>query len=116
MNTHNPVTEAARRYEAAYAAHYAERDLSLAFRLYKEVLASHPGEPEAGFSRMQLQNIVNAIVPKQELMDAQLQLASARLEHSNGAPAENAEEPWEEPWRQSREPVRSESRGEIGGD
>ena len=90
MNTHNPVTEAARRYEAAYAAHYSERDLPMAFRLYKEVLAAHPGEPEAGFSRMQLQNIVNAIVPRQELMDAQLQLATARLGHPDAAPAPSA--------------------------
>jgi hypothetical protein len=90
MNTHNPVTEAARRYEAAYAAHYSERDLPLAFRLYREVLASHPGEPEAGFSRMQLQNIVNAIVPKQELMEAQLQLATDRLERSDATPAPSA--------------------------
>ena len=90
MNTQNPVTEAARRYEAAYAAHYSERDLHLAFRLYKEVLASHPGEPEAGFSRMQLQNIVNAIVPKQELMDAQLQLATDRLDRSDASAAQSA--------------------------
>ncbi|MBW3596036.1 MAG: hypothetical protein KY475_02035 [Planctomycetes bacterium] len=87
MRTQTPLTEAARQYEAAYAAHYSERDLSLAFRLYKELLASHPGEPEAGFSRMQLQNIVNTIVPKQDRLDAQLQLASARLGRPDAAPA-----------------------------
>jgi hypothetical protein len=38
------------------------------------------GAPEAGYSRTQVQNIVNAVVPKQELLDAQMELALARLE------------------------------------
>ncbi len=38
-------------------------------------MASHPDDPEAGYSRMQIQNIVNTVVPKQELLDAQIELA-----------------------------------------
>jgi hypothetical protein len=61
MSDDSALTEAAREYAAAYAAHYS-------------------GAPEAGYSRTQVQNIVNAVVPKQELLDAQMELALARLE------------------------------------
>jgi hypothetical protein len=36
---------------------------------------------QAGYSRTQVQNIVNAVVPKQELLNAQVELALARFEH-----------------------------------
>jgi hypothetical protein len=75
------LTEANRRYAAAYAAHYTENDLPSAMRLYKQVMASHPSDPEAEYSRAQIQNIVNAVVPKQELLDAQMELALRHLEH-----------------------------------
>jgi hypothetical protein len=74
-------TEAGRQYEAAYAAHYKGHDLPVALQLYGKVVASHPGAKEADYSRMQVQNIVNAVVPKQELLDAQIELARAHLEH-----------------------------------
>jgi hypothetical protein len=74
-------TDAARQYAAAYAAHYTERDLPGALRLYVNVIASHPDEQEANFSRAQVQNIVNAVVPKQELFDAQVNLAAAYFAH-----------------------------------
>ena len=74
-------TEAARQYAVAYAAHYTERDLPGALRLYVNVIASHPNEQEADFSRSQVQNIVNAVVPKQELFDAQVNLAAAHFAH-----------------------------------
>ena len=51
-------------------------------RLYKQVMASHPSDPEAEYSRVQIQNIVNAVVPKQELLDAQMELAVTHFEHS----------------------------------
>lgn len=74
-------TEAARQYAVAYAAHYTERDLPGALRLYVNVIVSHPDEQEADFSRAQVQNIVNAVVPKQELFDAQVNLAAAHFAH-----------------------------------
>jgi hypothetical protein len=79
------TTEAGRQYAAAYDAHYTKRDLPVALQLYMKVMASHPGAQEAGYSRMQVQNIVNAVVPKQELLDAQIELARAHFEHE-GAP------------------------------
>ncbi len=75
-------TEANRQYSAAYAAHYTEHDLPSALRLYRQVIALHPGDPEAEYSRAQIQNIVNEVVPKQELLDAQVKLAMAHFEHS----------------------------------
>ena len=76
---HGASTEAGRQYAAAYAAHYTGRDLPGALQLYVKLLASHPGAQEAGYSRMQVQNIVNAVVPQQELLGAQVELALAHL-------------------------------------
>jgi len=81
MRNDTELTEAGREYAAAYAAHYTGRDLPVALQLYMKVMASHPGAQEAGYSRMQVQNIVNAVVAKQELLDAQMELALAHLEH-----------------------------------
>ena len=81
MRNDTRLTEAGRKYAAAYAAHYSGRDLPAALQLYMKLMASHPGAREATDSRAQIQNIVNAVVPKQELLDAQIELALAHLEH-----------------------------------
>jgi hypothetical protein len=80
MRRETETTEAGRQYAAAYAAHYTGRDLPVALQLYKKVMASHPSSQEAGYSRAQVQNIVNTVVPKQELLDAQIELALAHFE------------------------------------
>ncbi len=74
-------TEAGQRYATAYAAHYAERNLRVALQLYMNVMASYPSDQEADYSRMQVQNIVNTVVPKQELLVAHIKLALAHFEH-----------------------------------
>lgn len=43
-------------------------------------MASHPNTPEAEYARMQVQNIVNSVVPEQELLDAQMKLVRAHFE------------------------------------
>jgi len=85
MNMRNSIepTEASRQYAAAYAAHYTGRDLPLAFQLYKELMASHSGTPEAGYARMQVQNLINAVVPKQELLDAQITCLLAHFQQDD---------------------------------
>jgi hypothetical protein len=88
MSDHTALRETAREYAAAYAAHYSERDLAMALRLYKKIMASHASAPEAGYSRTQVQNIVHAVVPEQELLDAQMELALAPLEHQISPDAE----------------------------
>ena len=82
MRNKTEPTEANREYATAYATHYTEHDLPAAMRLYKQVMASHPNDPEAEYSRVQIQNIVNAVVPKQQLLDAQMELALNHFEHS----------------------------------
>ena len=45
-------------------------DLPKAFKLYRGIIADYPETEEAGYSLSQVQNIVNAVVPKKEVMDA----------------------------------------------
>ena len=81
MKNQTEPTEASRQYAAAYAAHYTGRDLPLALQLYKQLLSSYPITQEAGYARVQIQNIVNAVVPKQVLLDAQIELVHIHFEH-----------------------------------
>jgi hypothetical protein len=77
-------TDAGRQYAAAYAAHYTERNVPLALRLYGKLVASCPGAPEAEYSRMQVHNIVNAVVPKQTVLESEMTMALAHVE-GNGS-------------------------------
>jgi hypothetical protein len=80
MRDQNEPTSSERSYAAAYAAHYSERNLAAPLRLYMDLIASRPNAREAGYSRAQTQDIVNAVVPAQALFDAQIGLAVARLD------------------------------------
>jgi hypothetical protein len=80
MSDDGALTEAAREYAVAYAAQYSQRDLAVALQLYERLITSHPSAREAGYSRTQIQNIANAVVPEQDLLDAQIELAFAHLE------------------------------------
>lgn len=79
MTIEKQATEAAQQYDAAYAAHYRERDLPLALRLYQDLLTSHAEALEANYARAQIHNIANAVVPKQELVNAEMELAYAHI-------------------------------------
>jgi predicted Zn-dependent protease len=79
MRHENQPTEASRQYATAYAAHYSARDLPWALRLYQGLVASHPSDVEADYARTQIQNIVNSVVPKQDLLDAQMKLLPAQF-------------------------------------
>lgn len=79
MKTNAEPTKATKQYLAAYTAHYTAMDLRKAIELYKGVLASHPNTVEAGYAQSQIDNIVNTVVPKQELLDAQVAFAWSRL-------------------------------------
>jgi hypothetical protein len=84
------LTEAGKQYAAAHAAHYVTKDLQEALELYKGVMAAHPNTPEAGYCHAQIQNIVKSIVPKQELLDAQAELARVHIEHEGPPDVEPA--------------------------
>ena len=72
--------EASQQYAAAHAAHYGAKDLRAAMELYRGILVAHPDTREAGYSRSQMQNIVRAVVPAPELLEAQVSCAMTRLE------------------------------------
>jgi len=74
-NETEQLTEAGKQYAEAYAAHYTTKDLHEALKLYKAIMAEHPNTKEAEYSRTQIQNIVQSVVPKQRLLDAQVELA-----------------------------------------
>ena len=80
MSDDGALTEAAHEYAAAYAAQYSQRDLAVALQLYERLIVSHPSAREAGYSRTQIQNIADAVVPEQDLLDAQIELVFAHLE------------------------------------
>ena len=82
MQHETESTDPSRQYAAAYAAHYTGHDLPLAPESYRKLIASNPDADEAAYSRMQIQNIVNTVVPKPELLDAQMELALTHFEHS----------------------------------
>jgi len=73
------LTEAAKDYAVAYAMHYATKNLKEAFELYRGVMAAYPESQEAMYSQKQIENIAAALVPKQELFDAQVNMVLARF-------------------------------------
>ena len=82
MKSKTELTAASQEYAAAYEAHYSGNDFALALERYKKIMASHPTAPEADYARAQVQNIVHAVVPKQQLLDAVMDLALAHLGQS----------------------------------
>jgi len=75
MRNHTTFTEAGKQYAEAYAAHYTKKNMLDALKLYKNVIDAYPDTKEAEYSRTQIQNIVQNVVPKQKLLDAQVELA-----------------------------------------
>lgn len=75
MKKETILSEVGRQYAAAYKAQYTTKDLHEALQLYKSVMVEYPDTIEAGYSCAQIQNIANAVIPKQELCDAQCGLA-----------------------------------------
>ena len=80
MINNTKLTEAGQQYATAYDAHYTTKDMYKAFKFYGRIIAAHPDTDEAGYSRSQVQNIVNAVVPKQKVMDALVELALTHFE------------------------------------
>ena len=72
-------TKSAQSYAVAYKEHYSNNNLKEAFNLYRDVIAAHPESQEAMYSKKQIENIVAAIVPTQEIFDAQVNMALARF-------------------------------------
>ena len=80
MKNKNKITIAGQDYEKAYGMHYKTKDLPKAFKLYRGIIADYPDTNEARYSLSQVQNIVNVMVPKQEVMDALVALTLAHFD------------------------------------
>jgi hypothetical protein len=83
-------TEVGRKYSKAYDAQYTTKDIHKAFTLYADIIAAYPDTEEAGYSRSQVQIIVNAVVPKKKIMDSLLELARIHFEQNVPLDAEPA--------------------------
>jgi hypothetical protein len=66
------------------------KDIHKAFTLYEDIIAAHPDTKEAGYSRSQVQNIVNAVVPKKEIMDSSMKLVRIHFDQKVPLDAEPA--------------------------
>jgi hypothetical protein len=71
---------AGRDYEAAHNMHYKTKNLDTALGLYQDIIGAHPDSDEAAYSRTQIQNIAKSLVPKDELMLAEIKMARAHIE------------------------------------
>lgn len=81
MTTEPTATnDAPTRYATALDTHYTIKDLRGALKLYQSVIACHPESSEAGYSRTQIQNIANTVVPKSEAFDTTVAMVIAHLD------------------------------------
>jgi len=84
MENNDKPTEASKHYAAAYEVHYEKKDLREAFEHYKRIIKMHQNTPEAQYAQSQINNIINNVVPKQDIFDAQVNLLSSHLDkHEN---------------------------------
>jgi len=67
-------------YSEAYEAHYGRRELLSALLGYREIVTFHPRALEARWARAQMRNIAQLVVPAEELLEAQVELAFDHLE------------------------------------
>jgi hypothetical protein len=86
MKKEQVITEAGRKYAEAYKKHFSSKDLYGALQSYKEVVTSYPNSQEAEYSRTQIQNIMQDVVPKDVLYAAHLEMALKYVKKTAGAP------------------------------
>ena len=80
MKNRTKDTAEGKDYTKAHNMHYKTKNLPKAFKLYRGIITDYPRTEEAGYSLSQVKNIVNEVVPKQEVMDALVALALAHFE------------------------------------
>ena len=75
--------EASKQYSAAYTTHYTERDFHLAFCQYVDLINLYPSSLEARYARTQIENLVKALIPDDELLLALVHLLEGKFESMN---------------------------------
>jgi len=91
MKNEQSLTGVLEQYAAAYLEHYTTKDLNKALGLYRGVMAAYPDSEEAGYSRTQVLNIVNSVIPKRDIFDAQVDLLLTHFKSDSPADAELVE-------------------------
>lgn len=86
MKNEQSFTGVLEQYAAAYLEHYTTKDLNKALGLYRSIMTTYPDSKEAGYSRTQVLNIVNSVMPKVDIFNAQVDLLLTHLK--SGSPAE----------------------------
>ena len=79
MTNETTTTKAGQDYLAAHSAHYKDKNLQVALGFYEDIMKEHPDTHEAEYSRTQIQNIAKSVVPKQELLNAEITMARAHI-------------------------------------
>lgn len=92
MVNNNRLTEPGKQYKTAHDAHYKAKDIPQAFQIYRNIITDHPNTKEAGYSLSQVHNIVNSVVPKQEIMDALVAMTLDHFEQDAASVAKRASE------------------------
>ena len=80
MNNSNHTINPTQQYEVAHNAHYKMKDVHEAIVLYRDLIENYPGSKEAEYSRSQVKNIVNSVVPEQVFINAVWALALTHIE------------------------------------
>ena len=83
MNNAIQAISPTQQYAIAHNVHYKTKDVHEAVVLYRKIIANHPGSAEAEYSKSQVQNIVNSVVPKQVFIDALGDLALTHIEQGS---------------------------------
>ena len=92
MKNRNKETAEGKDYTKAHNMQYKTRDLPKAFKLYRGIISDYPKTEEAKYSLSQVQNIVNAVVPKQEVLDALVALTLDHFDHDVSPNVKSASE------------------------
>ena len=91
MSSKIPDPLAEEKYSEAHKLHYGEKCLQPALDLYLAILNDHADSSEAGFALSQIQNIVNSVVPKAELLEAHVKMVKSTLSQKTTTPFKNKE-------------------------
>ena len=91
MSSKEPDPLAEEKYSEAHKLHYGEKCLRPALDLYLAILNDHADSFEAGFALSQIQNIVNSVVPKAELLETHVKMVKSILTQNVATLSKNKE-------------------------
>lgn len=93
MKDESTPRAAHRQYRLAHEMHYTTKDLYQALELYKRVITAYPDTQEAAWSRMQIEYILDNVVPNQDLLNGGAEPASSHSEYDESDPDNDDPDP-----------------------